>query len=75
MTIEKRIVELAGERVDVTRRLTVLYVEEGKLRATSTECEARCEATRARAAEEARYAETELQLMRAVAQYTRETGA
>jgi hypothetical protein len=74
MTIEKRIVELAVGRVDVTRRLTVLYVEEGKLRATSTECEARCEATRARAAEEARYAETELELMRAVAQYTRETG-
>jgi hypothetical protein len=75
MTIEQKIVELAVQLADATRRLTVLYAEEGKLRATSTECEARCEATRARAAEEARYAETELELMRAVAQYTRETGA
>jgi hypothetical protein len=74
MSIEKEIVALAVKLVDVTRRLTVLYTEESKLRATSTECEARCEATRARAAEEARYAETELELMRAVAQYTRETG-
>ena len=75
MNIEKRIVELAVQLVDVTRRLTVLYTEESKLRATSTDCEARCEATRARAAAEARYAQTELELLRAVAQYARETDA
>jgi len=71
MSIEKEIVALAVKLVDVTRRLTVLYTEESKLRATSIDCEARCEATRARAAEEARYAETELELMRAVAELQR----
>jgi hypothetical protein len=71
MSIEKEIVALAVKLVDVTRRLTVLYTEESKLRATSIDCEARCEATRARAAEEARYAETELELIRAVAELQR----
>lgn len=71
MTVEEKIVKLAVKLVDVTRRLTVLYAEESKLRATSIDCEARCEATRARAAEEARYAETELALLKAVAELQR----
>jgi hypothetical protein len=71
MTVEEKIVKLAVKLVDVTRRLTVLYTEESKLRATSIDCEARCEATRARAAEEARYAETELALLKAVAELQR----
>ena len=71
MNCEKKIVELAVELVNTTRRLTVRVAHESKLRATSDDCEARCEATRARAAEEARYAETELALLHAVEELQR----